>query len=172
MTDTSLELPDCGLSFSRRSGSDLFHSGSFTNGHGTGSGYLVDTNGDGLADTLALRLAYPGAPDLRMDIPLKYYPDARTPTHWLLPLQLPYGGGRTFNIGFNYYTPVDAQNQRIDIECPGGPTVSTGLAAAISPSGIPTLSFWGYAVMILLLAFAGIGVLRNRGFGDDLHLRA
>jgi len=170
----TLRLDGCNLVFSRQNGNPFYNHAEFSNGLSAGSGSLVDRNGDGLADALAILVsAYSGRTQVPMvltDIPLQYYPASGTPTHWLLPQNLSYGPVTLRNP--NYYTPINAQKQSLDIECPGL-TVSTGLRASSSSfsSSIPTASFWGYAAMILLLMFTGIGVLRSRGFGNEFDLR-
>jgi len=189
-----ITIPGFGLSFLALGGNVVPNHGTFIHpALGYGCGTLVDNNMDNLADSLVLQLAnYIGAPAVLMDIPLTYYPTPNTPppiTHWWLQNPLNYFPNLTmmnaamFNIGFDYFTPVDLANQRILVSCNGGATtlevnLQTNADAPgacvgpVAPTNIPTASFWGYAALLLLLMLFGVRALRNRGFGDDFNLRA
>ncbi len=185
-------LPGFGVIFYKLLGNPVFNQGQYTHprGQGTACGTLVDSDNDGLADRLVLQMSmYNAAPAVLMDHVLQFYPSAAAATHWWLPNPFPYAPSlfgapsAALNIGQAYFAPVDLGNQNMVVSCPGltTPFVTSLATNAIGPgpcplaaagdTRIPTVSFWGYAALALLLMVAGIRMLRHRGFGDDFNFR-
>ena len=193
-----LQLPGFGLRFSKLNGNSVFNYGVFTNKSGIACGTLVDTGNDGLADEIQVQLgAYAGrgaVPSMLVSFPVMNPANGR----WLLQVPLDwtnysYLGPLNFFTPFNT-TPVYQVNPpSISLVCNPSGTGGTGTqqtdangtlqvvvnretnAKAQGPcatTSIPTATFWGYAAMTLLLMFAGMRLLRRRGFGDDFNLRA
>lgn len=178
-----LQLPEFGLTFSKLNGNPGgFNHGVFTNHWGTACGTLVDTSGDGQADELVMQMggyAGRGGIDLITSFPL--VSNQRYPGYWFLKIEddwTSYQGPK------NFFTPVEGnpvEGYKISLSCGSNPvqlalevnrlTNARG-PGPCGPNAIPTLSFWGYATLSLLLMFAGMRLLRNRGFGEDFNLRA
>lgn len=193
-----VQLPGFGLTFSQLNGNSGFNHGVFTNKSGTACGTLVDTGNDGLADEIQVQLgAYGGrgaVPSMLISFPVTEL----TEGDWLLQVP-PEWTNSTYLGPLNFLTPVNLApvNQvdppSISLVCNPSGTGGTGTqqtdangtlqvvvnretnARAPGPcvtTSIPTATFWGYAAMTLLLMFAGVRLLRKRGFGDDFNLRA
>lgn len=173
-----LQLPGFGLTFSKLNGYSQFNHGVFTNHWGTACGTLVDTDNDDLADKLVVQLgAYAGrglvAPVIA-DFDINFVRPNGT-IYWWLPIP---GSWTNYPGPLNFYTPVNQNG--VSLSCNDGELTVAGIgqtnARAQGPcainASIPTATFWGYAAMTLLLMFAGMRLLRKRGFGDDFNLRA
>ena len=189
-----LQLPGFGLTFSKLDGNPGFNHGEFTNRLGTACGTLVDKTDDGSADDIDVQLgSYAGrgsVPSMLISFPVKQITAGR---YWLLQV---LDAWTDYDGPLNFFTPV---NQgilpSISLVCAPNPT-STGASGTqqtdangtldvvvtqetnarvpgpCATTSIPTATFWGYAAMTLLLMFAGMSLLRKRGFGDDFNLRA
>lgn len=188
-----LQLPGFGLTFSKLNGNPGFNHGVFSNKWGTACGTLVDQNNDGKADNIVVQLgAYAGSggvPNVLLDslpFPVKGLIDG----YWLLEIDPAW---TSYTGPLNFFTPVNTGANPPEIRLVCTPTGGTGtqqtdangtLDVAVTqqtnaqgpgpcgPTAIPTATFWGYSAMTMLLMFAGMRLLRKRGFGDDFNLRA
>lgn len=136
-----------------------------------GSGQLVDTNDDGLFD--AVQGTMSDGMNLSVLVDMQFYPNTTNPTHLMLP-------GRFRGVFANAYIPVNPDGSitavRADNNAPvGGVCLTSGVTVGalptgcrlpapgggVDPVGIPLLSRWGMAgLMLTLLGVTVVGMRR------------
>jgi hypothetical protein len=148
-------------------------------GPGQVSGMLVDTDNDGIADSISLLLdfyMYVGLTGL-FDMPLQYYPNSANPTHLMIPNPIPAPGGINIDTDGAWFIPVDAASRTMTLNCPGGIGPFTINDTAYATSGqicsghsIPLSGGWGSALLVLGLLGGSLWAMRRSGMGKGIAL--
>lgn len=140
-----------------------------------GSGELVDTDGDGIFDSVVGTMSDGSGMNLSVLMDLDYYPDADNPTHLVLPAVMDRADGtRGF---FSAYIPMNPDFTITAVNATTGDPVGgvglldgvtvgelpRGIGAGPGPVAIPLLSRWGMAgLMLVLLGVTVAGMRRLR----------